>query len=81
MDNTTAVEWQAEGLARMCTWEEAHAYAAALGDGWRLPTLPELLSLMSDAPHAADAWFVHFAHGAFIYGGDTYMRVRCVRNA
>ena len=40
------LEWQADVPDEEFTWEEAKAYAASLGDGWRLPTVKELLSLV-----------------------------------
>lgn len=38
------LEWQADVAKRM-TWDKAKEYAASLGDGWRLPTVQELVSL------------------------------------
>lgn len=40
------LEWQADVPDKRFTWEEAKAYAASRGDGWRLPTIQELLSLV-----------------------------------
>ena len=40
------LEWQADVPDEEFTWEDAKAYAASLGDGWRLPTVKELLSLV-----------------------------------
>ena len=40
------LEWQADVPDEEFTWGEAKAYAASLGDGWRLPTIKELLSLV-----------------------------------
>lgn len=39
------LEWQADVPDEKFTWEEAKAYADSLGDGWRLPTVQELVSL------------------------------------
>lgn len=41
----TALEWQQDPPADAMGWEAAQAYAAGLGDGWRLPTVPELVGL------------------------------------
>lgn len=40
------LEWQADVPDRTFTWAEAKEYAASLGDGWRLPTIKELLTLV-----------------------------------
>ena len=38
------LEWQADVPEQEFTWEDAKAYAASLGNGWRLPTVPELVA-------------------------------------
>jgi len=45
------LEWQAEVPDREFTWEQAKEYAASLGDGWRLPTIKELLTLVDHEKH------------------------------
>ena len=45
------LEWQADVPEQVFTWEGAKAYAASLGDGWRLPTVKELLSLVDYETH------------------------------
>ena len=45
------LEWQADVPDQEFTWEDAKAYAASLGDGWRLPTIKELLSLVDYETH------------------------------
>jgi hypothetical protein len=45
------LEWQADVPDEEFTWGEAKAYAASLGDGWRLPTVRELLSLVDYETH------------------------------
>jgi hypothetical protein len=40
------LEWQEEVPDREFTWAQAKEYAASLGDGWRLPTIKELLTLV-----------------------------------
>jgi len=40
------LEWQADVPDQKFTWKEATDYAASLGDGWRLPTIKELLTLV-----------------------------------
>lgn len=45
------LEWQADVPAKTFTWAEAKAYAASLGDGWRLPTIQELLTLVDYTRH------------------------------
>lgn len=39
------LDWQEDVPDRRFTWDEAKAYAASLGDGWRLPTVQELVGL------------------------------------
>ena len=60
------LEWQADVPDRTFTWAEAKKYAASLGDGWRLPTIKELLTLVdyekhnpacSVFPDCPSAWF------------------------
>ena len=46
------LEWQADVPDKRFTWEEAKAYAASLGDGWRVPTIQELLSLVDYTTHS-----------------------------
>ena len=46
-----ALEWQADVPDRGFTWQEAKDYAASLGDGWRLPTIQELLTLVDYTKH------------------------------
>ena len=45
------LEWQADVPDRSFTWQEAKDYAASLGDGWRLPTIKELLTLVDYEKH------------------------------
>lgn len=40
------LEWQEE--THRMPWDVATQYAASLGDGWRLPTRVELLTLLDD---------------------------------
>ena len=42
------LEWQADVADKRMTWQEAKDYAASLGNGWRLPTRTELLTLVDD---------------------------------
>lgn len=48
LDNTTGLEWESESHGPM-PWAEAMQHAAALGDGWRLPTIHELFALVDPA--------------------------------
>ena len=36
--------WQLKDTGEYYTWQEAMDYALSLGDGWRLPTIKELIS-------------------------------------
>ena len=41
----TELEWAKEDAPQPMPWAEACAYAASLGNGWRLPTRAELVAL------------------------------------
>jgi len=45
-DTKTGLVWQAEDAGPM-TWHKAISYAEKLGDGWRLPTIEELITLIN----------------------------------
>ena len=60
------LEWQADVADKRMTWQEAKDYAANLGNGWRLPTRTELLTLVDDTrydpacsvfPDCTGEWF------------------------
>jgi serine/threonine-protein kinase len=60
-DRATGLIWQQSGSPYPLTWPAARAYVAELerrgpcaGRGWRLPTAPELLSLLSRTPHGEE---------------------------
>ena len=40
------LEWQADDNGIQRTWDEALEYANGLGNGWRLPTIGELFSII-----------------------------------
>ena len=40
------LEWQEEDDGIQRTWREAMDYASSLGNGWRLPTIEELISII-----------------------------------
>ena len=45
-DPETGLVWEKQGSKKEMSWEEAFKYAKKLGDGWRLPTIQELFSLV-----------------------------------
>jgi hypothetical protein len=51
-DTETGLMWQGESTGLM-TWDEAMAYAESLGDGWRLPTIQELIGLIDFEKHGS----------------------------
>ena len=60
-DTAAGLVWQVSGSPYPIPWQEAHAHAAALNrdgfgglTGWRVPTAPELISLLTPTPHGAD---------------------------
>jgi len=40
------LEWQAKDDGNKRTWEDSIIYAITIGDGWRLPTIEELISII-----------------------------------
>jgi serine/threonine protein kinase len=57
-DEATGLTWQQSGSPYPLTWPGARDYVCALNrrgfaarTGWRLPTAPELMSLLSQTPH------------------------------
>ncbi len=60
-DRATGLLWQQSGSPYPLTWPAAQAYVDGLArrgfggvGGWRLPTAPELMSLLTPTPHGAD---------------------------
>jgi hypothetical protein len=78
-DKNTGLEWQADATESI-TWREAMDYAERLGDGWRLPTIEELLTLIdysrsypaTNFPNHPASWFwsssvyAYYANSAWI---------------
>ena len=61
LDENAGLIWQQAGSAYPITWNEARAYINQLNrfcyagcEGWRLPTIPELITILSSPPHGAD---------------------------
>ncbi|MDY6990107.1 MAG: protein kinase [Thermodesulfobacteriota bacterium] len=60
-DKATGLVWQQGGSDYPVTWHEAHDYIESLNQkgfagrtGWRLPTVNELMSLLTQVPKAGD---------------------------
>jgi serine/threonine protein kinase len=60
-DKATGLLWQQEGSVFPVTWQEAHGYIAQLNQkdfcgysDWRLPTVDELMTLLTDVPRVGD---------------------------
>ncbi|MBW1896826.1 MAG: DUF1566 domain-containing protein [Deltaproteobacteria bacterium] len=60
-DRATGLMWQQAGSDYPVTWYEAHEYVSQLNEkrfagraDWRLPTVNELMSLLTDVPRAGD---------------------------
>jgi hypothetical protein len=47
-DNATGLRWQPSLAPGHPSWDDAKQYCASLGTGWRLPSLTELQTLVSD---------------------------------
>ncbi len=60
-NTSSGLIWQQSGTPYPVSWSEAHGYVNGLNrarfasrDGWRLPTIPELMSLLRPTPHGRD---------------------------
>lgn len=60
-DDATGLLWQQSGSEYPLTWNQAHGYIKQLNEirfsghaNWRLPTVNELLSLLTETPHGED---------------------------
>ncbi|MGD8366334.1 MAG: protein kinase [Desulfobacterales bacterium] len=60
-DSATGLTWERAGTPYPVTWREAHRYVAGLNRSrptrrgeWRLPTVDELTTLISETPHGTD---------------------------
>jgi len=60
-DAATGLVWQLSGSPYPVSWQESHAYVAGLNhhgfagrNRWRLPSTPELMSLLTPTPHGVD---------------------------
>jgi serine/threonine-protein kinase len=60
-DRSTGLTWQQAGSDHLISWYEAHDYLQQLNEGrfagrgtWRLPTVNELMSLLTQVPRAVD---------------------------
>jgi len=60
-DRATGLTWERDGSDFPMAWDQAHDYVAHLNrtrfagrTTWHLPTVAELLSILSEAPHAGD---------------------------
>jgi serine/threonine-protein kinase len=61
IDRTTGLAWEQGGVDYPVTWQGAHAYVRDLNRrgfaglaAWRLPTVNELMSLLTDVPRVGD---------------------------
>jgi len=61
IDATTGLAWQQAGSQYPLTWHQAGAYVESLNQQqnagyncWRLPTVEELMSLLTETPHGED---------------------------
>jgi hypothetical protein len=49
LDRATGLRWQETVDAGSYSWDEADAHCAALGTGWRVPSVKELLTIVDDS--------------------------------
>jgi len=68
------LEWQQDPSKDRMTWQEAIAYAESIGDGWRLPTVQELISQLdftkSSPATSKPGWGLHWYWSSTTYAGD-----------
>ncbi len=74
LDTQTCLRWkkdyQREGETEMFTWEEAKSICSNLGDGWRLPTITELQSLVDYQKDSINSVF-HIPEGPRSFWSST----------
>ena len=67
------LEWQQDPSKDRMTWQEAIAYAESIGDGWRLPTVQELISQLdftkSSPATSKPGWGLHWYWSSTTYAG------------
>ena len=67
------LEWQQDPPKDRMTWQEAIAYAESIGDGWRLPTIQELISQLDftkfSPATSKPGWGLHWYWSSTTYGG------------
>jgi len=73
LDTQTGLEWQVESSGPMF-WCDADKYAKSLGNGWRLPTIKELLTLIDYSRTKPATIFPDHENGCFwsssVYADD-----------
>ena len=65
------LEWRSD--EGEMTWHEAVAFAAAKGDGWRLPTVPELVAQFDydKGKPKSEGWKREWYWSSSAYAGNT----------
>lgn len=71
MSTPGSLEWRVD-FAPELTWAEAKAYAAAQGDGWRLPTITELFALVDHARNGPACSLIPDMPLAFFWTSSAY---------
>ena len=72
IDRETNLEWECGSNDEM-NWEEAMEYAKTLGEGWRVPSIKELLTLVDYekfSPAIKDD--INFMDSSFYWSSTTY---------
>ena len=65
------LEWQEEDDGIKRNWEDSIIYATTLGDGWRLPTIEELSSIIDYTTHSP-ACRIESCRSSFYWSGSPY---------
>ncbi len=75
-DPNTSLVWEKQEINKIMSWKEALEYAKDLGNGWRLPTVQELFSLVNFTK-INPACKITNAHSAIYWSSTPYTNNTC----
>jgi len=65
------LEWHKDTMEDV-TWDEALKYCESLGDGWRLPTIEELFSVIDYSEYNPATHVKGFLESSYYWSSTTY---------